>query len=85
MPQSGSWATPVDAGEISVALQLGFLNGGNGCIFGERSFVTWTLVVFPDTSGGVPAVGGVGLIALVAILLSVGAFIITRRRQSALA
>ena len=78
---SGSWATPVDAGEISVALQLGFLSG-SFCSLDEGSFITWTLIVFPETTGGVPAVGGVGLAVLVAVLLGVGALIITRRGRA---
>jgi hypothetical protein len=36
-------------------------------------------------AGGVPAVGGVGLAVLVAILLGVGAFIIVKRRQASTA
>lgn len=76
---SGSWATPVDAGEISVALQLGFLSGSD-CYLDAGSFITWTLIVFPDTSGGVPAVGGVGLAMMVVAMLAAGGYIIRRRQ-----
>ena len=46
-PHSGSWATPVEAGEVSVGLQFSFL-AGNGVIVDANSSVTWTLIVFPD-------------------------------------
>jgi len=40
------------------------------------------LIVFPETSGGVPAVGGVGLVVLVAALLGAGAVITSHRRRA---
>ncbi len=81
---SGSWATPVNAGEISVALQLGFLSGSD-CYLDAGSFITWTLIVFPDTSGGVPAIGATGLAIMVVTMLAAGGYIIQRRKTASAA
>ena len=89
---SGSWAIPTNAGNITVKLQAA---APNASVESEwrfqmysaepqsRDAMSWTLVVFPNAaSAGVPAVGGLGLMVLVATLLGAGALLIARRLKA---
>ncbi len=86
---TGSWAIPVEAGSITVKLQitapyaLGEYESRFTMYSSEPSSqvaMSWTLVVLPNaTSAGVPAVGGLGLMVLVLLLLGVGALLIAHR------
>jgi len=77
---SGTWTTNIEGGILNVKLQGALTGPGSSLVVDSPGGISWTLIVFPVTSGGVPAVGGVGLGVLIAILLGVGAFIIKRRQ-----
>ncbi len=81
-PRSDSWATVTEGGTFDVKLQAALSPFITGTPFmAQPDYATsWTLVVFPATAGGVPAVGGVGLGLLVLLLLGVGVVLIARRR-----
>ena len=65
---SGSWSTPVEAGEIPVKLQVRREDTAGGGFFSlQKSTLTWTLIVFPE-SFAAPAVGGYGVLAIVFII-----------------
>lgn len=88
---TGSWAIPVEAGSITVKLQitapyaLGEYQSRftmNSSEPSSQDAMSWTLVVFPNAaSTGVPAVGGLGLLVLVCSLLGVAALVIARRQE----
>jgi len=88
---SGSWAVPVEAGNITVKLQVAAPNaldeynwrfGMDSSDSASRDAMSWTLVVLPvAASTGVPAIGGVGLMVLACSLLGVAALIIARRQK----
>ena len=89
---SGSWVTRIDAGSTIVRLQVAALcsSGAYHCQFlmgspepFSRDTMSWTLMVFPDASAGVPAVGGVGLGLLAVVLLGIGGVLVLRRRNPA--
>lgn len=77
---SGTWTTNTEGGTLNVKLQ-GAISNAPGSYLSVAG-TSWTLIAFPTASGGVPAVGGVGLVVLVAVLLGIGAFIIVKRRQA---
>ena len=89
---SGSWAIPVEGGNITVKLQIAapFALGEYASQFTmfssetwNKDWISWTLVVLPNTaSAGVPAIGGAGLVVLVMFLLGVGALLIARRQKA---
>lgn len=88
---SGSWAIPVEAGSIMVKFQIAapFALGqyeSQFTMFSSESWnkdwMSWTLIVFPDAVAGVPAVGGIGLLVLVAALLGVAALVIAHRSKA---
>lgn len=88
---SGSWAIPIEAGNITVKLQVaapGALDEYNWRFVMEssdsasRDAMSWTLVVFPNAaSAGVPAISGLGLTVLVFSLIGIAALVIARRRN----
>jgi len=82
---SGSWAAAIQGGTIPVKLQVAPTDEASPGSFSFQTYqgaCTWTLTVFPDAQSGVPAVGSIGLVVLVALLLGVGALIITHRRRA---
>lgn len=88
---SGSWAIHTDGGNLTVKLQIAapYALGEYESRFTMNSSesysqdaMSWTLLVFPDAFAGVPAIGGLGLIVLVASLLGVGALLIARRPKA---
>jgi len=89
---SGSWVTRTEAGDVTVKLQVAALCSLDKyeCQFGMASAdpfsqdaMSWTLMVFPDASASVPAVGGVGLGLLAVVLLGIGGVLVLRRRNPA--
>ena len=89
---SGSWATRTVAGSTTVRLQVAALCASEEyeCQLSMASSepsggdaMSWTLMVFPDSNAGVPAVGGVGLGLLAAVLLGTGGVLVSRRRNPA--
>jgi len=89
---SGSWVTRTEAGSVKVTLQVAALcsSGAYHCQFlmgspepFSRDAMSWTLMVFPDASAGVPAVGGVGLGLLAVVLPGIGGVLVLRRRNLA--
>ena len=88
---SGSWAIPTEAGNITVKLQVAApyaLDEYNwqfqmySANSDSRDAMSWTLMVFPDASAGVPTIGGLGLVVLVASLLGVGALVVAHRQKA---
>jgi hypothetical protein len=88
---SGSWAIHTEAGNITVKLQVAApyaLDGYNwrfqmySADPHSQDAMSWTLMVFPDASAGVPAIGGLGLGVLVLSLLGVGALVIAHRQKA---
>ena len=89
---SGSWVTRTEAGDVPVKLQVAALCSLDKyeCQFGmgsadpySQDAMSWTLMVFPDASAGVPAVGGVGLGLLAVVLVGIGGVLVLRRRNPA--
>jgi len=89
---SGSWVTRIDAGSTIVRLQVAALcsSGAYHCQFlmgspepFSRDTMSWTLMVFPDASAGVPAIGGTGVGLLTVVLLGIGGVLVLRRRNPA--
>jgi hypothetical protein len=89
---SGSWAIHTEGGNITVKLQVAapfaldeydwrFVMDSS--VPESRDAMSWTLMVFPDASAGVPAVGGVGLGLLAVVLLGIGGVLVLRRRNPA--
>lgn len=81
-PLSGSWATAIEGGQLEVKLQADVFDLGTPLQFDSRSYVTWTLVVYPDFPSNVPAIGGIGLLVMVAGLLAAGGFMLRRRART---
>ena len=89
---SGSWTIPVEAGNITVQLQVAapyaldeynwrFVMDSSDS--SSRDAMSWTIVVLPNAaSAGVPAIGGLGLLVLVCSLLGVAALVIARRQKA---
>ncbi len=88
---SGSWTAPTEAGNITVKLQVAapavldedewrFVMASSETF--SQDAMSWTLMVFPDAVAGVPAIGGLGLVVLVAVLLGVGAILIASRPRA---
>ncbi len=77
---SGSWVTTVEQGTVTVRLQA-----RTPCCTFETAFgrsITWTLVVFPEAVGGVPAVSAWGVIAMSLLVVVVGTLVCARRREA---
>lgn len=77
---TGSWSTTIAGGEMIVRLQSK-VSDGSDCFRGTNH-LTWTLMVFPDSASGVPAVSSWGL-AVLALMLLVFARLYFRRRVAA--
>ena len=89
---SGSWMTRTEAGSVKVTLQVAALcpSEQTQCHFlmgspepFSRDAMSWTLIVFPDSNAGVPAIGGTGLGLLTVVLLGIGGVLLLRRRNLA--
>lgn len=77
---SGSWATDIPGGTMDVKLQVGF----TGIVpITVNKAVSWTLIVFPAAKSGVPAVGTLGLIVMVVLVVGAGAVVLARRQRMA--
>lgn len=77
---SGSWLTTTTGGTFTVALQV--KNVHEGCCVGQFSGIdslSWSVLVFPETSNAVPAIGMLGTFVMIALLLGVGAVVMKRR------
>lgn len=76
---SGTWATPVEGGTVTVKLQA--RRDRPACTDGGAFAhdMSWTLIVFPDTKTGVPAVSTWGL-AVMVLLLGIAATVMIRKR-----
>jgi len=89
---SGSWAIPIEAGNITVKLQVAApyaLNEYESRFIMDsvepesRDAMSWTIVVLPNAaSAGVPAISGLGLMVLVCSILGVAALVIARRQKT---
>lgn len=89
---SGSWAIPVQGGNITVKLQVAAPNAVDESNWrytmdssapDGRDAMSWSLIVLPNAANaGVPAVGGLGMAVLVVSLLGVGALLIARRPKT---
>lgn len=89
---SGSWGIPIEAGNITVKLQVAapyaldeynWRFGMDSSDSASRDAMSWTLVVLPNAaSAGVPAIGGLGLVVLVSALLGIGALLIAHRQKA---
>lgn len=79
---AGSWVTATTGGTVAVKLQVSAVGEASEPFFMNPDWqsVSWTLMVFPQ--GNVPAVGNIGLVVLVAVLLAAGSVVITRRGRS---
>ncbi len=79
---SGSWLTTTEGGTVTIALQVKNETGGTtGQVSGSDS-LSWSLLVIPEAAAGnVPAIGTVGFIVMVILVLSAGAVLLLRRRQ----
>jgi hypothetical protein len=89
---SGSWTTHTVAGSTTVKLQVAALCSSDeyqcqllmdSSVSYSLDAMSWTLMVFPDSSAGVPAIGGTGLVLLTVVLLGIGGFLILGRRNPA--
>ena len=80
---AGSWVTPIEAGLITVKLQVKRL-GDDGMMFAtDGCTLIWTIMVFPEAEP-IPAVSGIGLGVMVVFLIAVGGFVFSRvKRQTA--
>ena len=62
---AGSWVPVTPGGEVTVKLQVAVSPDAVGpLIMYDWNFINWTLIVFPEGGGGVPAVGSIGLSVL---------------------
>lgn len=78
-PISGSWATPVTAGTITVRLQVA---GVEGFGYDPTLASSWTLVVFPESEAAAPAVAAIGMLSLALAVFGAGAAILQKRREA---
>ena len=78
---SGSWATPVESGEITVKLEYEDVLGVGGVVGFYPNSITWTLMVFPDTAP-VPAVGTWGVAAFALLIVATATVAFRRFRVS---
>ena len=75
---AGSWVTATAGGTMPVKLEM---RADSGVIVNVSRGLTWTVTVHPD-AGAVPAVSGVGLVIMGALVLAVGAMIVRRRKAA---
>jgi len=78
---TGSWATSTAGGTVTVKLQVKNPITPVDLSTGGKS-LSWTLVVVPETKSSVPAVGSLGLGAMVLLLLGAGGAVISKRRRT---
>jgi hypothetical protein len=91
---AGSWSTPIAGGATIVGLQASDDTGGphgvpgTYAVFGgtpsnQQNRITWNIIVFPQATGGAPAVSNAGIVVMLGISIVAGSIILLRRATRA--
>ena len=78
----GSWVGTVTDGTVPVKLQVSAFQAGQFHTTPSWGSVSWSLIIFPRTTGNVPAVSTWGLTMLGLLVLTGGTVAILRRKAA---